>query len=734
MQRLKASKRYSIWIFGALITLGLVGFISAQAATIKAGAPCVKVGSKNGSYLCSKVKSKLIWQIKKIDQKLTHNFPRELILSEQSLPITLESSAGLKVKTLVLTPKICNVVDGNFYTYKWGYCLIRISQSGNQYTNGAKSLDIQIVIKGSNEISIVTPETVKLADRFVTLKATSNSGLKVVGTSQTPSICRMSIDDLQFLSKGRCEILWFQKGDEFHAPALNVRSSVKVMLSNQINANLEKEYKQSQVKITTSPSSTSTYPVALSTDTPTVCSVNGKDIEFVSAGRCQVTFTQDGDEFVEAATPLQLSFSVVGKSQINFSLPTSLLLSSKSFTLDGKSTSGLPIIYETTTPATCAVNGSVVTFLGVGSCEIRASQTSSAFYEAAAPVLASTTISAARSYGDQPDILKGFQVKAIYVLPSDVPDHSMDINGSIASYLTEGRDFVSKQIGVTIPIDRIGNGYDIQFLNSRYTSSQLMSMPSGPGDELMAELGAIENPGVNRKDYIFFIDIPYVNDGNIFCGRGSMPGFISIVAAGAGSTPSGSCNGKSADINSYISLAWVHELFHNFGVDHTSGNGCEFMRGYGSCSTQWVIDPTRSIYVNSSSKGVDIMKLRVWEGKTNDSSLIALCMLPYNYLPLADGQRYAYCPTGTQTVGALKNCWSSMRSAELQVLNANNWVSLGGASQSTKPWGSASTWECSNSGYVAPTKQISVTTPGVLKYRWVINGSITEEFTIIWVD
>jgi hypothetical protein len=733
-QTTKLYKRYLVWVLGVLITSGLIGFVSAQAATIKAGTPCVKVGNKSGNYVCTKVKTKLVWQIKKINQKISHNFPTELPLSEQALSLILVSSAGLDVKALVLTPKNCGVIEGNFYTYKVGYCLVRISQSGDKFTNAVKSQDLKIVVKGSNEISLLAPETVKLADRFTTLKATSTSELKVVGTSQTPTVCRMVQDELQFLSKGRCDVQWAQKGDEFHSPAVTVTTSIKIMLSNQITATFEKEYKQSQSRVTTNPSSTSGYPVSLRSETSTICSVNGKDVEFLIPGRCQVTFTQGGDEFVEAASPLQLSFTIVGKNQISFALPSSLLLSIKSFALDGKSSSGLPVYYESTTPTVCTVSAAVASFLTTGKCEIRASQPASEFYEVATPVVASTTISATRSFADQPDSFKGFQVKPIYVLPSDVSDNLMDTNGSIASYLTEGRDFVFKQIGVTIPVDRIGSGYDIQFMRSRYTSTQLMTMPSGPGDELMIELGAMESPGVNRKNYIFFIDIPYMNDGTIFCGRASTPGFISIVAAGSGNTPSGSCNGKSANINNYISLIWVHEMFHNLGVDHTSGNSCEFMRASGSCNSEWVIDPNRSSYVNSSSSGIDIMKLRVWEGKTNDTSLIASCTLPYNYLPRADGKRYAYCPTGSQTVGALTSCWNSIGSAELEFLNGSSWVSLGGASQSTKPWGNASNWQCGKSGYVAPTKQITVTTPGVVKYRWLVNGSVSEEFTIIWVE
>jgi hypothetical protein len=54
---------------------------------------------------------------------------------------------------------------------------------------------------------------------------------------------------------------------------------------------------------------------------------------------------------------------------------------------------------------------------------------------------------------------------------------------------------------------------------------------------------------------------------------------------------------------------------------------------------------------------------------------------------------------------------------------------MGGVSSS--PWGSNVSWECNN--YSAATKVITVMTPGVQRYRWVVNSSSIEEFTIIWV-
>ncbi len=99
-----------------------------------------------------------------------------------------------------------------------------------------------------------------------------------------------------------------------------------------------------------------------------------------------------------------------------------------------------------------------------------------------------------------------------------------------------------------------------------------------------------------------------------------------------------------------------------------------------------------------------------------------------------DGLRYAYCPTGTQTVGPVQFCWSFIQADSLEELVNGAWVSLGAASSAIEPWGSRVDWKCGAASYLAPTKEITVMTAGVRHYRWVINGEVKEEFKIIWVN
>lgn len=416
-------------------------------------------------------------------------------------------------------------------------------------------------------------------------------------------------------------------------------------------------------------------------------------------------------------------------NKITFNPLTSLLLSTQTYPLPGNSTSGLPLHFESLTPDTCAVSGATLSLITPGICTVRASQKGSKLFRPAKPIQVSITISDTHVTSDQVDAVTGFQVKPIYVVPADGVDHSYDINGFISGILDEGNRYLREELGLQIPLDRHSVGYDIQYLKSNLTTAQIQAT-DGQADELLAESLALENPGPNRKSYMFFIDVDSLK-GGAACGWGYIPGMSAVVAVGP------KCAIKSLNFQNYASSIWVHELFHNFGVSHTPDDPCDLMRGFpentGTCAAggKLTIDTERTRYINSSTQGQDIVQLRVWDGYTDRLDLVANCSL--NPVSRSDGFKYAYCPTGMQTIGVFKYCWSSIRTTVLQEFVKGKWKRVGPGSFSPEPWGTKVSWKCTNATYAAASKQVTVTTPGTRLYRWMVNGKATEQLKVIWV-
>lgn len=491
-------------------------------------------------------------------------------------------------------------------------------------------------------------------------------------------------------------------------------------------------------------SSTSGLAVSATTLTSNVCTV-GKSVILLlgSPGLCRISLMQRGNIYYQPAKPILLAFTVYGTNVIDFRLPGALLLSQGTYQLSAVSSSHLPVTFSSTTDSVCTIAGSILTLIQVGTCTLVATQSGVGLIPQAISVSRNLEIVTGRELADFPDTITGFQIKPVYVVPSDGVDNLSDVNGYLAGILDEGNNYLSGQINQTVPIDRTAKGYDIQYLKSQYSTEYLRTHESAKDPSasdaavLMTEIKAMENPGENRKDYIFFLEVPGFDAQ--YCGLAATPGMIAVVAL-ENVSDTQTCRGASAaPFDNYTSKTWIHELIHNFGVEHTPNDSCDLMYGGGAagpCASPdgITVDKSRSLYVGtSSSQGPDILGLRVWSGKTNDQSLKANCLTA----PVArtDGVAYAYCPTGTRNIGSLTGCWQSVNSVSLEELVDGAWVSLGAGSYFTKFWdGDLPQIFCFDpNSSLSVYKQVTVEAPGIHHYRWVANDRIFGEMNIIWV-
>ena len=331
-----------------------------------------------------------------------------------------------------------------------------------------------------------------------------------------------------------------------------------------------------------------------------------------------------------------------------------------------------------------------------------------------------------------PDTVTGFQVKAIYVVPSDGTDHSYDTNGVITSVLNDGLAYLRSQLGLEVQIDSTFRGYDIGYMKSSKSSQYFLST-AGSYSQLLAESLVLDTPGANRKNYIFFVDTDTViNPG--YCGEAPRPGMAAVVAIGLAE-----CGKPTNHFNNYASQTWVHELFHNFGVGHVPDlcdlmTGGQIVEGPLCPSLQLhTIDAKRNMYVGKDTYGADISRLRVWKGSTENKNLIADCLVAPTGKVGPDGLQFSYCPIGKQIVGPVSFCWNNVTSMALEQLVNGAWVSVGPGTPKSQPWGDRIVWKCSDASYFAPSIEMTVDTPGAVRYRWLINGDAKEEMKIIWV-
>lgn len=331
-----------------------------------------------------------------------------------------------------------------------------------------------------------------------------------------------------------------------------------------------------------------------------------------------------------------------------------------------------------------------------------------------------------RTLVDQPDTISGIQIKPVYVLPADMADSQADTNGQISRLLTEGNDFLQKNLGLKFEIDTTASGeFDIAFFQTKRSARSFSGKKQLDLDSLLFESRLASNSIINRKIYVFFSP---VQEGLGYCGHASMPGNSSLVLMGLPGVES-SCSGPHLGFQDFASWTWVHEVFHSLGVNHVS-DPCDMMYGGNeSCTSgRVVIDPTNSQYVNNDRAGVDVLRLPVWSGSNTSSSRLMTCkfLQKSENAPISK----ALCPLGRARIGANEFCSGPGR-AVLQQLNMGRWANRASGSFSRAPWGKPSIWECSR-GDTAPTALIRENKLGVQTFRWVVNGYPERPFKVQW--
>ena len=112
--------------------------------------------------------------------------------------------------------------------------------------------------------------------------------------------------------------------------------------------------------------------------TPTVCSGAGSYINIISGGTCTLNYSSPATAAYLASDNYTLTFQIKRNAQtISFTPPTSVKLSSKVIDLAASSSSGLPVTFQSSTPAICSVTGSSLNVLKAGGCSIQAMQAGS---------------------------------------------------------------------------------------------------------------------------------------------------------------------------------------------------------------------------------------------------------------------------------------------------------------------------------------------------------------------
>ena len=124
-------------------------------------------------------------------------------------------------------------------------------------------------------------------------------------------------------------------------------------------------------------------PISFLSTTPVICKVSGSVVTALNAGICIISADQQGNANYKPAPQKLLSVQVSKISQAIILNPAPALIVKGTGVLVATASSGLDVIFTSTTPAVCSVIKTVITGMSAGVCNIVATQGGNTHYSPA---------------------------------------------------------------------------------------------------------------------------------------------------------------------------------------------------------------------------------------------------------------------------------------------------------------------------------------------------------------
>ena len=313
--------------------------------------------------------------------------------------IASRASAGdsdTKVYSVTSESEGCSISISGAVTFNGaGTCRVQVSISGvlfNDATSPVVSFNV-----GKKSQDLVFGTSTLVFNETLQLKAAASPGTGAITYSLPPnSLCSISGDKVTANSgTGTCEVSITKTADKDYLAAT---SSMTITLSKTSQtltlAHIQLSFGQ-HLRVA-AVSSTGTSGVNYSLSETTACSITVNLLKVLSGtGTCVLTASKPGTtNFLPATTSTPVVLTKAPQI-IRFTAPREMKTNQSAQKLSGRSSSDLPVSFQTTTVKVCTVIEQTVKAISAGTCTVMATQSGDLNYAAAEGVSVSFTVSSA---------------------------------------------------------------------------------------------------------------------------------------------------------------------------------------------------------------------------------------------------------------------------------------------------------------------------------------------------
>ncbi len=274
-----------------------------------------------------------------------------------------------------------------------GSCTVTVTQPGD-VTFSAAPAQTQVFTVGAAAqvitISSNAPAAASVGGPTYTATGTAPGGAVTVSSS-TFSVCTVSGNIVTFVAAGTCTISFAQAGGGNYLVATPVPQTFSVARGAQVISFSSSAPVGALVFSTyaMAASASGGGAVTFSSGSPTICTVAANTATMIATGTCSVRADQNGTaDFLAAPQASQSFFVTVAAQTISFTsqLLVGVVYQGTPYTPTATSTSGLSVSTSAGPAGVCVKPGTTVTFVGVGSCTVTATQPGNSQYGAGTPV------------------------------------------------------------------------------------------------------------------------------------------------------------------------------------------------------------------------------------------------------------------------------------------------------------------------------------------------------------
>ena len=235
--------------------------------------------------------------------------------STTAIPLTLSASSGLGVTLSTSTPAVCSVSGSTIAMLASGTCTVSADQPGNSSYFAAPTVTQSFTINRASQTITLSPSAnfTLAVGSTQNLASTGQLGLGNVTYSVATggTSCSISGIVLTALAAGTCTINTTIAQDTSYNSATSSTVTVIVKLGQTITfAPISDKPQSNNSLILTGSTSATGISVSYASSTPSVCTVSGVVVTFVSAGTCTIAASQAGDATYLAANAVTQSFRI----------------------------------------------------------------------------------------------------------------------------------------------------------------------------------------------------------------------------------------------------------------------------------------------------------------------------------------------------------------------------------------------------------------------------------------